>query len=193
MEAVHKFLIVGLGNPGRRYKQNRHNFGFMVVDKLAELCDVRMSKAQSKAIIGTGDFGGKSIIIAKPQTFMNLSGAAVGSLVRYYRIPLANLLVIYDEIDLPLGHIRLREQGGSGGHNGMKSIIEQVGTDFPRMRLGIGRPPGFLEPADYVLQNFGADEIDVVLEMISKAVEAIEVYLSNGIYFAMTSYNGAVV
>ncbi len=193
MEELHKFLIVGLGNPGRRYRQSRHNFGYMVIDKLSEISGVRMGKVQSKAIIGAGEFGGKSIIIAKPQTFMNLSGSAVGSLLRYYRIPLDNLLVIYDEIDLPLGHIRLRERGGSGGHNGMKSIIEQIGTEFPRLRLGVGRPPGFLEPADFVLQNFGADEMPIVIEMIGKAIEAIQVYLQKGIDIAMTSYNGPLV
>lgn len=190
MEDGHKFLIVGLGNPGRRYNQNRHNFGFMVIDKFSELSGVRLGKVQSKAIIGTGDYEGKSIIIAKPQTFMNLSGSAVGSLLRFYRIRLENLLVVYDEIDLPLGHIRLRELGGSGGHNGMKSIIGQVGNEFPRMRLGVGRPPGFMEPADYVLQNFSRNELPVVMDIINKATEAIQVYLQNGIDKAMASYNG---
>jgi PTH1 family peptidyl-tRNA hydrolase len=193
MEPRQKFLIVGLGNPGRRYRQNRHNFGYMVADKLSEHSGIRMSTVQSKAIIGTGDYCGKPIIIAKPQTFMNLSGAAVGPLQRYYRIPLANLLVVYDEIDLPLGHMRLREQGGSGGHNGMKSIIEQVGNEFPRMRLGVGRPPGFMEPADYVLQNFNAEEMAVVMDVTEKAIKAIQIILQDGIDIAMTGYNGPSV
>jgi PTH1 family peptidyl-tRNA hydrolase len=135
---------------------------------------------------------GKSLILAKPQTYMNLSGNAIGSLARYYRIPMANLLVIYDEIDLPFGTLRFREQGGSGGHNGMKSIINRIGRDFPRLRLGVDRPPGYMEPADYVLQNFSDGEIPIVTEMIDLAVAAIQKYLQDGIEIAMTRYNGQI-
>jgi len=132
----------------------------------------------------------KSLILAKPQTYMNLSGNAVGSLARYYRIPMAKLLVIYDEIDLPFGTLRFRKQGGSGGHNGMKSIIDRIGREFPRLRLGVDRPPGYMEPADYVLQNFSDGEIPIVTEMIDLAVDAIQSYLQDGIETAMTRYNG---
>ena len=188
-----KYLIVGLGNPGRRYRGNRHNIGFMTVNSLAEKCDIRLGRVQSNAITGDGSMAGRSLILAKPQTYMNLSGYAIGSLVRYYRIPLANLLVIFDEIDLPFGTLRFREQGGSGGHNGMKSIIERIGRDFPRMRLGVGRPPGYMDPSDYVLQNFSAGEMPIVTEMIDQAVEAIQTYLQDGLDIAMTRHNKQII
>ena len=187
-----KYLIVGLGNPGRRYRGNRHNIGFVAIDRLAETAGIRLGRVQANAIIGDGSLAGKSLILAKPQTYMNLSGNAIGSLARYYRIPMANLLVIYDEIDLPFGTLRFREQGGSGGHNGMKSIIDRIGRDFPRLRLGVDRPPGYMEPADYVLQNFSDGELPIVTEMIDLAVVAIQSYLQDGIEIAMTRYNGQI-
>jgi len=187
-----KYLVVGLGNPGRRYRRNRHNIGFMVIDRMAETAGIRLGRVQSNAIIGDGSLAQKSLILAKPQTYMNLSGNAVGALARYYRIPMGKLLVIYDEIDLPFGTLRFREQGGSGGHNGMKSIIDRIGRDFPRLRLGVDRPPGYMEPADYVLQNFSGDELPIVTEMIDLAVAAIQLYLQDGIEIAMTRYNGQI-
>ena len=187
-----KYLVAGLGNPGRRYRRNRHNIGFMVIDRLAETAGIRLGRVQSNAIVGDGYLAGKSLILAKPQTYMNLSGNAVGSLARYYRIPMGKLLVIFDEIDLPFGTLRFREQGGSGGHNGMKSIIDRIGRDFPRLRLGVDRPPGYMEPADYVLQNFSEGELPIVTEMIDLAVAAIQLYLQDGIEIAMTRYNGQI-
>ena len=187
-----KYLVVGLGNPGRRYRRNRHNIGFMVIDRMAETAGIRLGRVQSNAIVGDGSLAEKSLILAKPQTYMNLSGNAVGSLARYYRIPMGKLLVIYDEIDLPFGTLRFREQGGSGGHNGMKSIIDRIGRDFPRLRLGVDRPPGYMEPADYVLQNFSGDELPIVTEMIDLAVDAIQLFLQDGIEIAMTRYNGQI-
>jgi PTH1 family peptidyl-tRNA hydrolase len=187
-----KYLVVGLGNPGRRYRRNRHNIGFMVIDRVAETAGIRLGKVQSNAIVGDGSLSEKSLILAKPQTYMNLSGNAVGSLARYYRIPMGKLLVIYDEIDLPFGTLRFRAQGGSGGHNGMKSIIDRIGRDFPRLRLGVDRPPGYMEPADYVLQNFSGDELPIVTEMVDLAVAAIQLYLQDGIEIAMTRYNGQI-
>jgi PTH1 family peptidyl-tRNA hydrolase len=191
-QSSRKYLVVGLGNPGRRYRRNRHNIGFMVIDRVAETAGIRLGRVQSNAIVGDGSLAQKSLILAKPQTYMNLSGNAVGSLARYYRIPMAKLLVIYDEIDLPFGTLRLREQGGSGGHNGMKSIIDRIGREFPRLRLGVDRPPGYMEPADYVLQNFSDGEIPIVTEMIDLAVDAIQSYLQDGIETAMTRYNGQI-
>ena len=191
-QAKSKYLIVGLGNPGRRYRGNRHNIGFMAIDKLAETAGIRLARVQANAIIGDGSFAGKSLILAKPQTHMNLSGNAIGSLARYYRIPMGNLLVIYDEIDLPFGTLRIREQGGSGGHNGMKSIIDKIGRDFPRLRLGVDRPPGYMEPAAYVLQNFSDGELPIVTEMIELAIVAIQSYIQDGIEIAMTRYNGQI-
>lgn len=184
-----RFMIVGLGNPGRRYRGNRHNIGFMVVDHLSEQSKIEIGRQQLKALVGTGQFAQKRIILVKPQTKMNLSGSSVGPLVNYYKIPLSNLMVVYDEIDLPFGAIRLREKGGSGGHNGMKSIITALDDGFPRLRLGIGRPPGRMEPAAYVLQDFQKEEIPVVEEIIERSVSAIETYLTNGIEIAMTRFN----
>ena len=186
-----RFLIAGLGNPGSRYRDNRHNIGFMVVDHLSERTDIEIGWLQKKALLGTGWFVQKRIILVKPQTNMNLSGTSLGPLINYYKIPLPNLLVVYDEIDLPFGAIRLRERGGSGGHNGMKSIIAVLGSGFPRLRLGVGRPPGKMEPAAYVLQDFQKEELPVVEEIIERSVLAIETYLIDGIDIAMTRFNNS--
>lgn len=186
-----RFLIAGLGNPGSRYRDNRHNIGFMVVDRLSERTDIEIGRLQKKALVGTGWFVQKRIILVKPQTNMNLSGTSLGPLINYYKIPLPNLLVVYDEIDLPFGAIRLRERGGSGGHNGMKSIIAVLGSGFPRLRLGVGRPPGKMEPAAYVLQDFQKKELPVVEEIIERSVLAIETYLIDGIDIAMTRFNNS--
>lgn len=184
-------MIVGLGNPGRRYRSNRHNIGFMVIDRLSEQSKIEIGRKQLKALVGIGHFVQKRIILVKPQTNMNLSGTSVGPLVNYYKIPLPNLMVVYDEIDLPFGAIRLREKGGSGGHNGMKSIIAALDDGFPRLRLGIGRPPGRMEPAAYVLQDFQKEELPVVEEIIERSALAIETYLNNGIEIAMTRFNSS--
>ena len=187
-----RYLIVGLGNPGRGYAFNRHNIGFMAVDRLAARHGIDLKRVQSKAIVGNGRVADRAVILAKPQTFMNLSGGAVGSLAGYYRVPLGNLLVVYDELDIPFGVLRLREKGGAGGHNGMRSIIAQLGNDFARLRLGIGRPPGRMDPAAYVLQDFGRDELPVVSDMLDTAVAAIETFVREGIALTMSRYNGPV-
>lgn len=185
-------LIVGLGNPGRKYRNNRHNIGFMAIDRLAAAHHIELSRVQSKAVIGTGRVDRQPVILAKPQTFMNKSGDAVGPLANYYRIDPQAVLVVYDELDLPLGTLRLREQGGSGGHNGMKSVIQHLGNNFPRLRLGIGRPPGRMPPSAYVLQDFAVDEDPIVEELLTGAVEAIETFLSEGIEMAMSRHNGQI-
>jgi peptidyl-tRNA hydrolase, PTH1 family len=191
MEAVtEKYLIAGLGNPGLRHRSNRHNVGFMLVERLAAVAGINLGRVQQRAVVGDGRLAGRSVILAKPQTYMNLSGDAVGPLVHYYKIPHANVLVVYDELDLPLGALRLREKGGAGGHNGMRSIIHHLGQDFPRLRLGIGRPPGRMNPAAYVLQDFGRDELPVVDVMLDQALQAVETYLQEGIQLAMSRYNG---
>lgn len=187
-----RYLIVGLGNPGRKYRNNRHNVGFRVVDLLAERHGLDLARLELKALVGKGIVLTRQVIVAKPQTYMNESGRAVGQLLNYYDVPLMNLMVVYDEIDLPLGTLRLRERGGSGGHNGMKSIISHVGQDFPRLRLGVGRPPGRMEAAAYVLRDFKGDDKITAEEMVSMAVDAIESYLQDGIDKAMTRYNGSV-
>ena len=184
-----KFLIVGLGNMGRKYQRNRHNIGFMAVDRLAEANGIAVNRVQNRALVGNGRIHAHSVILAKPQTMMNLSGDAVGPLANYYKIAPTNVMVIYDELDLSFGTIRLREKGGAGGHNGMKSIIQHLGNDFPRMRLGIGRPPGQMPPAAYVLQDFGKDDAPIVDEIINEARKAIETYLTEGIDLAMSRHN----
>jgi PTH1 family peptidyl-tRNA hydrolase len=187
------YLLVGLGNPGRENLKDRHNIGFMVVDAIAERMDLNFSKLQSKALVTQGRVAGKRIYIAKPQTFMNNSGHAVAALVRYCRIEPSRLLVIYDDIDLALGTLRMRPGGGSAGHRGMKSIIQQVGySDFPRLRLGIGRPPGRMDPADYVLQSFSEEEQEIAKILIDKAADCVDTYLTEGIDLAMTKFNTTV-
>ncbi|MBK7215546.1 MAG: aminoacyl-tRNA hydrolase [Candidatus Promineofilum sp.] len=185
-------MIVGLGNPGRAHAFNRHNVGFMAVDKLALRAGIELRRVQSKAIIGSGRLADRPVILAKPQTFMNLSGEAVGALAGYYRIPPAAILVVYDELDIPFGVIRLREKGGAGGHNGMRSLIQHLGNEFPRLRLGIGRPPGRMDAAAFVLQDFGRDELPLVSEMLTTAGEAIESFVRHGINLTMTRFNGPV-
>lgn len=192
VERSERFLIVGLGNPGRNHAFNRHNVGFMAIDKLALAQSIDMRRVQSKAIVGSGRLADGAIILAKPQTFMNLSGEAVGALAGFYRIPPAAVLVVYDELDLPFGVIRLREKGGAGGHNGMRSIIQHLGNDFPRLRLGIGRPPGRMDPAAYVLQDFGRDELPLAGEMLDTAAQAIESFVRHGIDLTMSRFNGPV-
>jgi PTH1 family peptidyl-tRNA hydrolase len=187
-----KYLIAGLGNPGREYKNNRHNIGFMVVDRLAEKYGIRLGRVQQKAITGEGRIKERPVILVKPQTYMNRSGDAVGPLANYYKVPLQNVLVVYDEIDLPFGTLRLRSKGGSGGHNGMKSVIQHLGQDFPRLRLGIGRPSGRMPPAAHVLRDFGKEEEPVLLELLDSAIETIETFLEETVELAMTRHNGIV-
>jgi PTH1 family peptidyl-tRNA hydrolase len=146
------YLIVGLGNPGREYKDHRHNFGFMLVDRLCVRLNARGMKVQSRAIVISTKHNEQKLILAKPQTYMNLSGQSVQGLLRFYKLPLDHLLVAHDDLDLPFGTIRLRPGGGPGGQKGVGSIIQQLGTqDFPRLRMGIDHPPGRMDPADYVL------------------------------------------
>ncbi len=183
-------LIVGLGNPGREYAGNRHNIGFMTADRWAAAHGILFNKIQHHAIIAQGRVGGQRVIIAKPQTFMNDSGRAVGALLRFYKIPIEHLLVIYDELDLPFGVIRLRPDGGAGGHNGMRSIIQHLGgNQFARLRLGIGRPPGRMDPAAFVLQDFNRDEAAELDALLDRAGQAIETFLAAGITAAMNQFN----
>src|SRR5512143_3032346 len=180
------YLIAGLGNPGRDYRDNRHNVGFMLVDRLAAKLGLSFSRLESRALVTKGDHDGRRVLLVKPQTFMNLSGQAVGALTRYYKIPLQNVLVIYDEVDLPLGTLRLRPSGSSGGHKGMNSVIERLGTqDIPRLRIGINRPPGRKEAADYVLQDFTNSEAKALLAILDQAAEAVLIYIEHGIEAAM--------
>ena len=183
-------LIVGLGNPGREYAGNRHNIGWRVADCFAAAREWRFTKKQNNALVALGSIGGARVIVAKPQTFMNQSGRAVGPLARFYKVPPERMLVIFDDLDLPFGTIRLREKGGAGGHNGMRSIIKRLGTgDFPRLRIGIGRPPGQFDPAAFVLRDFDTSEQAELDDLTDRAVSAIDIFIAEGIGAAMNKFN----
>lgn len=185
------YLIAGLGNPGRKYERNRHNVGFMLLNRIALKLGQSFGRVEAKALVCKTSYQAERIILVKPQTYMNNSGSSVSSLVRFYQVPLENLLVAYDDVDLPLGALRIRPFGGSGGQKGMQSIIERLGTEaFPRIRLGTGRPPGRMEAADYVLQDFPAQETEVLNEALDRAVEAVLTYITGGLDKAMNLYNG---
>jgi len=188
------FLLIGLGNPGREYRDNRHNIGFMLIDRLAVRLNARGMKLQSKAIVIGALYEGRKLILAKPQTYMNLSGQSAQGLLHFYKIPPENLIVAHDDLDLPLGTIRIRPGGGAGGQRGMASTIERLGTqDFPRLRLGIGRPPGRMDPAAYVLQNFSRDDLLIVSETLDRAADAVLTFVTDGLDKAMNKYNGSSV
>ncbi len=185
------FLIVGLGNPGEQYVRHRHNVGFQCVKFLADRHGLTFNEKQHTARIATGAIRGQRVVLAKPFTYMNDSGRSVAALARWHKIdPATQLLVIYDELDLPFGTIRLRAHGGSGGHNGMKSIIQQLGTEqFPRMRVGIGRPPAGWEPKDYVLGNWDREQTEQLPALYARVADAVETFITEGIMVAMNRFN----
>jgi PTH1 family peptidyl-tRNA hydrolase len=184
-------ILIGLGNPGRQYARSRHNVGFMLIDRLALRLDAKGMRVQAKALVCPALYEGRRILLAKPQTYMNLSGKSIQELARFYKLPLEWLLVAHDDLDLPLGTIRLRPGGGPGGQKGVASTIELLGTsDFARLRIGIGRPPGRMDPADYVLQDFGAPQLDELSEVLDRAVQSAIVFVMEGIEAAMTKFNG---
>ncbi len=190
-------LIAGLGNPGRAYADSRHNVGFRCINKFARNNGIEFSNRRSKARIGFGEVSGEGVILAKPQAYMNLSGESVAPLARYYKVELPDILIVYDDVDLPLGRIRIREKGGPAGHNGMKSIIRHLGSnEFPRIRVGIGPLENgsvdFYEETrtpDFVLGRFTPEEKTVVEEVIPRVAEAIYCILTEGISDAMNKYN----
>ena len=187
------FLVVGLGNPGREYSETRHNVGFMTIDCISRDLGIRITRMQSRALVGTGILGGNKVILAKPQTFMNLSGQAVGGLFKFYKVSLEELIVIHDDIDLPLGTLRLRPTGGSAGQKGLASTMDYLGTEgFPRLRIGIGRPPGRMMASDYVLQKYPSAEREILTEVLERATKAVQIFIQNGIEAAMTQFNGAL-
>lgn len=184
------YLIAGLGNPGPEHAANRHNVGFRCVERLAAGHGLTFDKRQKNGRVALGEIVGRRVVLVQPQTFMNKSGGAVVALARFYQVPPQRMLVCYDDLDLPLGTVRLRPEGGSGGHKGMRSIIEHLGSqNFPRLRIGIGRPPGRMDPAAYVLQDFSAEEQPLVEETLERAVAAIETWLREGIVMAMSRHN----
>jgi peptidyl-tRNA hydrolase, PTH1 family len=183
-------LLVGLGNPGKKYQQTRHNLGFDIVDRIAGENGVKISKKVSDALVGEWSVAGEKVLLAKPQTYMNRSGAAVKALMGKFGVSVEDLVVVYDELDLPFGKIRIRPKGSSAGHQGMASIIDSLaGAPFYRVRVGIGRPPQGIEPADFVLERFTAEEIAQLNGLVSRAAEAVLCLLREGGRRAMEQFN----
>ncbi len=185
------FLIVGLGNPGAKYAGTRHNIGFAVIDHLAYEYNIKVTKLKHKALIGEGIIQGHKVILAKPQTYMNLSGESVNDICAYYKIPTQNVIVVYDDINIPTGAIRIREKGSDGGHNGMKSIIYMLESDqFPRLRIGVGAPPHKdYNLADYVLSAFSKEDIAELEHVFKVSPDAICTIMQEGAQMAASKYN----
>jgi len=183
-------LIVGLGNPEGDYGGTRHNVGFEVISKLSNDHNIPLKRARFRARFGEGNIAGKKVVLVKPQTYMNLSGEAVRELMAFFRQSPGDVIVVYDDVDLPVGDIRVREKGSAGGHNGMKNIIYQMNTDeFARVRVGISAKPEGWDLADYVLSRFKKEELDGIIDGITRAAEAVEVILKEGVAAAMNRYN----
>ena len=190
--------ICGLGNPGPRYKGTRHNVGFDVLDELAKRAGIAFESAPADALIArwrrtdteVQGLGAPGVILLKPLTFMNLSGQALGEMVRYFKIDVADVLVVLDEVQLPLGKLRARARGSAGGHNGLKSVIEHLGTDVSRLRMGVGRGDSQRDLADHVLAKFDRDEADEAARMTTRAADAAEAFITGGIAEVMNRFNG---
>jgi PTH1 family peptidyl-tRNA hydrolase len=186
-----EWLVVGLGNPGDQYEHTRHNVGFLVIDEFGERANIPIQRLKYKALTNTCDIGGHKVLLMKPVTYMNLSGEAVGEAARFYKIPPERVLVLCDDISLPVGKLRIRRSGSAGGHNGLKSIIQHLGSDqFPRVKIGVGQKPHpDYDLADWVLGKFSAEDQKVMDEMVQKAADAVECILSKDIGTAMNQYN----
>jgi peptidyl-tRNA hydrolase, PTH1 family len=187
-----RWLIAGLGNPGAGYAGNRHNCGFMVADVLAARIGARFKRDRSRAVVATGRLAGFPVTLAKPQTYMNLSGGPVASLRSFYKLPADQIVVIHDELDLPFDNIRLKLGGGDGGHNGLRSVTAALGTrDYFRVRVGIGRPPGRMDAADFVLHDFSAAERKLLPLVLEQAADAVETLLRHGLAAAQNEFHAA--
>lgn len=188
-----RFLVVGLGNPGPRYAATRHNAGYLVVELLAERCGSRFKAfkgAGGRAEIVEARLAGRSAVLARPLSYMNESGSPVASVARFYKIPLERIVVVHDELDLPYGALRLKRGGGDGGHNGLRSVTAALGgKDYTRVRLGIGRPPGRQDPADYVLREYSTVERKDLGFHLDRAADAVELLLESGLEAAQNTYN----
>lgn len=183
-------IIVGLGNPGQEYSATRHNVGFMALDELARRWNIENWRSKSQALVAEYRGSKEQILLVKPQTYMNLSGTSVGELVRWHKISPEDVIVVYDDLDLPAGRLRLRVKGGSGGHRGIESLLVHLSQDnFLRVRIGIGRPPAGWEVVNYVLGRFTADEEPLIEGTIKKAAEAIESIVADGAAKAMNKFN----
>lgn len=182
-------IIAGLGNPGKKYEKTRHNMGFQVIDVLAEKNDIKVNKLKHKALIGDGRISGQRVLLVKPQTYMNLSGDSLREVMDYYDVAIEDLIVIYDDLDVEIGGLRVRKKGSAGSHNGMKSVVQQLGSkDFPRVRVGIGQSKG-ADWKDFVLGKTGKAEEAALAESVKNAALAVECILSEGIDKAMNVYN----
>ncbi len=183
-------VIAGLGNPGKEYDKTKHNVGFWVIDQLAKEYNIDVTKFKHKALIGDGVIAGKKVLLVKPQTYMNLSGESIREVLKFYKIPIEQFYVIYDDTSLPLSSVRIREKGSAGGHNGIKNIIAHLNTDaFIRIKVGIGEKPNGWDLADYVLAKFSKDDEPLILSGVEKASHAIEILLTKGIVEAMNQTN----
>lgn len=185
------YIIVGLGNPGRKYENTRHNIGFMVIDRIAGKNQISVTEKKHKALIGKGIIGSEKVILVKPQTFMNLSGESVREIIDYYKIDeKVELIIISDDISLDVGAIRIRKSGSAGGHNGLKNIILHLGHDeFQRIRIGVGEKPTDGDLVDYVLGRFDKEDSEIIAESAGKAAEAVEVMITDGPDAAMNKFN----
>ncbi|HEK4703182.1 TPA: aminoacyl-tRNA hydrolase [Clostridioides difficile] len=185
------YVVVGLGNPGKKYEKTRHNVGFDVIDILAKEYNISVTKIKHKALIGEGRVGTEKVLLVKPQTYMNLSGETLIDIYKYYKIDLSNIVVVYDDIDLEVGKIRIRKKGSGGTHNGMKSITKCLGSnDFPRVRVGVSKPEVGQDLADFVLSRFRKEESDNINEALEKATYAIDSIIRENIDMSMNKYNG---
>lgn len=184
------FLIIGLGNPEKDYGNTRHNMGFNVINKIAEKYNIEINKTKFKALFGSGNINNEKVVLLKPQTFMNLSGESVKEAIDFYKIDLENILIIYDDIDLNPGKIRIKKSGGPGTHNGMRSIVQNLGTEnFARLRVGIGKPEGHIDLVEYVIGHINQEDKDLLENGVDLAVKAIDTIIDENIDVAMNMYN----
>ncbi|MFE2430934.1 aminoacyl-tRNA hydrolase [Streptomyces sp. NPDC059373] len=183
------WLVAGLGNPGPEYAGNRHNIGFMVADLLAERIGGRFKSHKSRAQVVEGRIGGRRVVLAKPMTYMNLSGGPVTALRDFYKVPVGNIIAVHDELDIDYATLRLKKGGGDNGHNGLKAITKSLGPDYLRVRCGIGRPPGRMDVAAFVLKDFSSAERKELDWFVDRAADSVEALISEGLERAQTTYN----
>ena len=184
------YIIAGLGNPTKQYEGTRPNVGFDVIDRIADEYNISVETRKGKALTGTGIIAGRKVLLAKPQTYMNLSGESVRAIMDFYKCTVEDLIVVYDDIDLDVGKLRIRQKGSAGGHNGMKNIIQHVGSqEFVRIRVGVGKKPDHMDLADYVLSRFGKEDLANIRESCGNACDAVETILADGTVAAMNKFN----
>lgn len=184
------YIIAGLGNPGAQYVKTRHNVGFMAIDILSQKLNIDVSKSKHKALIGEGKINGEKVILVKPQTYMNLSGESISEILKFYKVDINNLIVMYDDIDITVGNLRIRPNGSAGTHNGMKSIICNLNKqEFPRVRIGVGAPPKGWDLANYVLGEFPKEEQEIIFGALMNATDAVLEIVKNDVASAMNKYN----